>query len=147
MKTSFDQRHQSRILVLQKLFADSFNEEVTSDHADSFENKFEHITSIRDKAPKYNKQLAQSLLGDMSSHMEEIDGIVQKYATERPINQIAKIDLHIMRIAILEGFILNITPPKVAIDEAIELGKEFGGSSKFINGVLGKLLEDSNLDE
>jgi transcription antitermination protein NusB len=59
------------------------------------------------------------------------------------MNQIKKIDIEILRIAIFEGFIAKITPPKVAIDEAIELAKDFGGdpSSKFVNGVLGGLYE------
>lgn len=55
-----------------------------------------------------------------------------------------KVDLQILRIAIFEGFIGKLTPPKVAIDEAIELAKEFGGqaSDKFVNGVLGALYEE-----
>jgi N utilization substance protein B len=53
------------------------------------------------------------------------------------------VDLQILRMAIYEGFISKITPPKVAIDEAIEIAKEFGGetSSKFVNGVLGAIYE------
>jgi N utilization substance protein B len=54
-----------------------------------------------------------------------------------------KVDLEILRVAIYEGFLTDITPPKVAIDEAIELAKELGGESsdKFINGVLGAIYE------
>jgi len=53
------------------------------------------------------------------------------------------VDLQILRIAIYEGFIGKITPPKVSIDEAIEIAKDFGGesSSKFVNGVLGAIYE------
>ncbi|MBU1119658.1 transcription antitermination factor NusB, partial [Patescibacteria group bacterium] len=58
-------------------------------------------------------------------------------------------DLQIFRIAILEGFIGKITPPKVAIDEAIEIAKDFGGDSsgKFVNGVLGAIYEQAKKDE
>ena len=59
------------------------------------------------------------------------------------------VDLQILRIAILEGFIKKITPPKVAIDEAIEIAKDFGGESsgKFVNGVLGAIYEQMKKDE
>jgi N utilization substance protein B len=55
------------------------------------------------------------------------------------------VDLQILRIAIYEGFIEKITPPKVSIDEAIEVAKDFGGeiSSKFVNGVLGAIYEET----
>ena len=66
-----------------------------------------------------------------------------------PIAQIQKVDLEILRIALWEGFLSETTPPKVAIDEAIEIAKEFGGdaSSKFINGVLGSIYEKEQQQE
>jgi N utilization substance protein B len=59
------------------------------------------------------------------------------------------VDLQILRISIFEGFLAKITPPKVAIDEAIEVARGFGGevSSKFINGVLGAIYEESKNQE
>ena len=59
------------------------------------------------------------------------------------------VDLQILRMAILEGFIDKITPPKVAIDEAIEIAKDFGGetSGKFVNGVLGAIYEEEKKHE
>ena len=61
-----------------------------------------------------------------------------------PIEQMKSVDLQILRMAIFEGFVGEITPPKVAIDEAIEVAREFGGeiSSKFVNGVLGAIYEE-----
>jgi N utilization substance protein B len=58
------------------------------------------------------------------------------------------VDLQILRIAIYEGFVGTITPPKVAIDEAIEVAKDFGGeiNSKFVNGVLGAIYEQQKKD-
>ena len=60
------------------------------------------------------------------------------------IKQMKLVDLQILRIAIYEGFIEEITPPKVSIDEAIEIAKDFGGESsgKFVNGVLGAIYEE-----
>ena len=74
--------------------------------------------------------------------------MIQDNAPQWPISQIKKVDLQILRIALLEGFLLDLTPRKVAIDEAIELAKEFGGQSsdKFINGVLGAIYEKNRSD-
>lgn len=73
--------------------------------------------------------------------LRELDSIISTHAPEWPLNQINRIDLSILRLAVYE--LTNQTAPtKVLIDEAVELGKEFGSesSSKFINGVLGSFL-------
>ncbi len=76
----------------------------------------------------------------------EIDGLIVPAAPEWPIEQIAKIDKAILRIAVYELVIKRDVPPKVAINEAVELAKAFGGenSSKFINGVLGTIYRQSD---
>ena len=79
----------------------------------------------------------------------EIDEIISKCAPEWPIDQITPIDRIILEISVFELKYSQDLPPKVAIDEAIELAKQFGAdnSSKFINGVLGsvyKILFDKN---
>ena len=74
-------------------------------------------------------------------HMAEVDKIIVKAAPEWPLNQIANVDRNILRIGLYELLFADHdeVPPKVAINEAIELAKNYGGpnSSKFINGVLG----------
>ena len=72
-----------------------------------------------------------------------VDKQIQNAATSRPLEQINKIDLAILRLAIFEIITKNDTPTKVVIDEAIELGKEYGSdsSASFINGVLGRVVE------
>jgi N utilization substance protein B len=74
-------------------------------------------------------------------HQEEIDRIIEKTAPEWPIEQITVIDRNILRLGIYELMYAKEVPPKVAINEAVELGKTFGGESsgKFVNGVLGTL--------
>jgi N utilization substance protein B len=59
------------------------------------------------------------------------------------------VDLQILRISIFEGFLAKITPPKVAIDEAIEIARDFGGevSSKFVSGVLGAIYEETKKEQ
>jgi N utilization substance protein B len=76
-------------------------------------------------------------------HFEEIDKIIEECAPEWPIDKIAKIDLVILQIAIFEMLFGKKTPVKVAIDEAVEIAKEFGNdtSHKFVNGVLGTVVE------
>lgn len=136
MKTEHDPRHQARMLVLQKLFAKDFmqldREEVTIDQLKEI-NEFE----------SYDEKLYEELIKGVVEKSGEIDEYIVKYAPAWPIEQIKKVDLEILRIAIYEAFIAQLTPPKVAIDEAIELAKSFGGSTsdKFVNGVLGAIFE------
>lgn len=77
------------------------------------------------------------------SKLSQIDKLIAKSAPGRPIAQINKVDLAILRIAVFELIIKEGIPPKVVIDEAVELGKEFGSDSSaaFINGALGRLVE------
>ncbi|MBM2820601.1 MAG: putative transcription termination factor [Candidatus Berkelbacteria bacterium] len=78
-------------------------------------------------------------------NIKNIDSEIIKAAPEWPIEQIASIDKTILRISIYEILESDDVPPKVAINEAVELGKTFGGqnSSKFINGVLGIVYRSS----
>lgn len=78
--------------------------------------------------------------------VEEIDEKLAKAAPEWPVDQISPIDKAILRVAIYELLYSEEVPPKVAINEAVELAKLFGGenSSKFINGVLGTLYRSSD---
>jgi len=91
-----------------------------------------------------DNDLALFLVKGVTENLDDIDKIIEESAPEWPIEQIAKIDLEALRIAIFELHFAKNVPPKVAIDEAIELGKEFGGenSGKFINGVLGTVVRN-----
>lgn len=84
-----------------------------------------------------------SAMAPMVAALSAIDEKIQLAAPEWPIDKIAKIDLAILRLATYELLIEKNEPPKVIIDEAIELGKEFGNdnSAKFVNGVLGTILK------
>lgn len=76
-----------------------------------------------------------------------IDKAITKAAPEWPIEKIAKIDVAILRLSVYELLIQKKEPPKVIIDEAIELAKEFGNenSPKFVNGVLGTILKSTSI--
>jgi N utilization substance protein B len=148
MKKYSDPRHCTRILVLQSLFEENFK-------ATNLENKTQNGFSQKElcninNIKEFDKKLFDQIQKAVGKHYKRIDEIVKKLAPERPIEEISQIDLQILRIAIAEGFLEKFTPHKVAIDEAIELAKEFGGASsqKFVNGVLGTLLsrkKDFNL--
>jgi len=86
---------------------------------------------------------ARDLTAGVTKKMETIDGIIEKAAPQWPIEQISIIDRNVLRLGLFELIYEDKTavPPKVAINEAIELAKNFGGESsgKFVNGVLGTI--------
>lgn len=143
MKRKGDPRHQSRIIALQKLFSMHFNEECTAiqppDTSDIAETN---------GIEKYDKKMMLDIITGVEKNIEELDRKIELYAPQWPIAQIQKVDLEILRIALWEGFLSKMTPPKVAIDEAIEIAKEFGGDSsgRFVNGVLGAIYEKDKKD-
>jgi N utilization substance protein B len=85
------------------------------------------------------------LIDGVLDHLKEIDKIIEKAAPERPLDQIGIIERNVLRIGIFELLYAEReeVPPKVAINEAIELAKSFGGenSGKFVNGVLGTVFK------
>lgn len=85
---------------------------------------------------------------EIINSLAEIDKNIELTAPERPLNQVNKLDLAILRLATFEVIIKKDVPPKVIIDEAVELAKEYGGESSpgFINGVLGKILQIQKLE-
>lgn len=144
MKKHNDKRHAARIVALQALFEWSFN----STNLDDIAQRDIDLDLVEGTSPSEKKEIDNELVGFLlkgtTDNLESIDSIIEKSAPEWPLEQIAKIDLEILRIAIFELYIARSVPPKVAIDEAVELAKEFGGenSSKFINGVLGTVVKD-----
>mgnify|MGYP002349862225 FL=1 len=139
MKRVTDPRHLSRELVLQSLFSKDFNH----GREGTMDLTVEQLL-VLDEIDTYNEELYSKLLSGVKERREDIDTLITKFAPQWPISQMKLVDLQILRMAIYEGFVDKITPPKVAIDEAIEIAKEFGGdtSSKFVNGVLGAIYEE-----
>ena len=83
-----------------------------------------------------------ALVNGVIAHGAELDALIQKYAPEWPLDQMAIIDKTVLRIAIWEFAISRITPMKIAINEAVELAKIYGSeaAARFVNGVLGTLV-------
>ncbi|MDO8499886.1 MAG: transcription antitermination factor NusB [bacterium] len=87
---------------------------------------------------------SEAIVDGVIQHLPDIDKLIIKYAPEWPLEQITIVDRNILRIGIFELKFNTDTPPKVVINEAIELAKSYGGpsSGKFVNGVLGSLFKD-----
>ena len=92
--------------------------------------------------PKAGVVFCRALFDGVLRNRDNLDAIIQHIAPEWPIDQIAPIDRNILRLAAFEILLSPGTPPKVAINEAVELAKTFGSdrTSRFVNGVLGTLL-------
>lgn len=144
-KKQIDARHQARKVALQALFEWSF---YSQDIEEILERDILDYIKVEDPDQEQeipvDKDLAMLIVKGVTDSLDQIDKIITDSATEWPIEQIAKVDLEILRMSIFELYIARNVPPKVAIDEAVELGKEFGGenSSKFINGVLGTVVKN-----
>ena len=124
-------RRRARILALQALY-----EIDTTRHPAGrvFDQRL-----AEDPLPEEGEALARELLTGVLKHQVELDEMIQRYAPEWPVDQMAVIDRNVLRIAIYEFYISKLTPTKVAINEAVELAKLFGSDSapRFVNGVLG----------
>jgi N utilization substance protein B len=140
-----DPRHQRRILLMQHLFAHTFGE-TSPEKAremlpESFEASFEEdedqIIQLDINQAKTLRETVAAIIENVS----ELDTQIQAVAPERPLEDINKVDLAILRMIMFES-LQKKTPKKVLINEAVELAKQFGteSSPKFVNGVLGKLL-------
>jgi len=88
---------------------------------------------------------ARNLVEGILANRQDLDSTISEYAPNWPISQMAIIDRNILRMAIYELMVSKETPHKVVINEAVELAKAFGteSSPKFVNGVLGSVMEES----
>lgn len=93
-----------------------------------------------------DRPFADALLAGVLGKQEEVDAIIRKAAPQWPLDKIAPVDRNVLRIGLYELLFgdRDATPPKVALNEAIELGKSYGGDSsgKFVNGVLGAVYRE-----
>jgi len=131
-------RHLGRIVALQTLYEFEFrtqSEDTSVDVKEILErNLARYETAIDDT------KFVEVLVAGVLKEQADIDGKIQPIAPDWPIDQIARIDRNILRIGVYELLHqADVVPPKVAINEAVELAKAFGSdnSSKFVNGVLG----------
>jgi len=132
-------RHLSRSIAMQSLYEWDF-----SDQEPALEGLVER--NLEEFGPGLeDHEFVWKLVTGVIEHLKEINEIIKKAAPQWPIAQISIVDRNILRLGIYELLYSDkkAVPPKVAINEAIELAKSFGGenSGKFINGVLGTVYE------
>ena len=122
MKARNDPRHQRRQKIIKRLFAYSF----------------------QGKNPQINRR---NLIRPIVDQLLVVDKAITKAAPEFPLERLNRIDLAILRLAVFELILEKKEPPKVIIDEAVELAKEFGSENSpgFINGALGAVINNLEL--
>lgn len=139
-QTVSDPRHIARILAVQYLFS-HYKQENEAGGFLSFE--VESLLQILEEE-KYDKTLYEKLIDGVEANEADLDKIINDKAPEWPIDQINPVNLSILRLALWEGFIAKLTPPKVVINEAIEMAKQLSSEAdgSFINGVLGNIYNE-----
>lgn len=115
-----DPRHELRVKIVQQLFALSYL--------------------------KTKEQLVDKKTREVLNNISKINVLIKNYAPKYPLDKIAKVDLAILQLAVFELMFEKKQPPKVVIDEAIELAKEMGSDKAygFVNAVLGKIYTDNS---
>ena len=139
-------RHLGRIVALQTLFEYDFRHDV--------DENFSLDEVIERNVGKYKKSLQDTdfvndLVRNIIKNIADLDVTLGPLAPDWPVDQIARVDKLILRMALYELHHTTDTPPRVVINEAVELAKEFGGdnSGKFINGVLGSAYRKMHPDD
>jgi transcription antitermination protein NusB len=131
-------RHLARAIALQSLYEWDF-------HGGNQDPNDILVRNLEEFAPELDeKEFAQKLLQGVFDHREEIDATITQFAPDWPLPKITVVDRNVLRIGTYELKYDMDIPSKVAINEAIELAKTFGGESsgKFVNGVLGAVYRD-----
>ncbi|UUZ79559.1 transcription antitermination factor NusB [Paenibacillus sp. P26] len=139
-------RRLARELALQSLYQVEMNEVTLSDaiaHVVEEANNDDEAQLTKEKdriSPQYVTELAEGTL----QHKQQIDHLLADYLKGWQMDRLSRVDREILRLATYEMLYKDDVPPKVVVNEAIEMAKHFGTdeSGKFVNGVLGKMLKD-----
>ena len=102
-----------------------------------------------DTMPETSEDYARELVHGVLANRAEIDETIAAHAPAWPVEQLAPVERNILRVAVYEMAVAGRTPARVAINEAVEMGKTFGGdnSPRFINGVLGSVIQHTDPDK
>lgn len=132
-------RHLGRTIIMQSLYEWDFRGK------DQAELERALIKNLKEFAPEFDDvAFVENTINGILTHLTPVDALITKYAPQWPIDQITIMDRNVLRIGVYELKFAAEIPARVAINEAIELAKTFGGESsgKFINGVLGAIYRD-----
>jgi len=128
-------RRKARMVALQALY----EVDAVGHRADDCLARLLEQSSLPEETHGFVQELVHGVRGNLSS----IDATLEQFAPAWPVSQLPVVDRNILRMAIFELLFQQETPPKVVINEAVELAKHFGGdnSPRFVNGVLGSVVE------
>jgi len=137
-------RHLARTVAMQILFEWDFN-----NRSQGLSEVIERNTAEFGAGLGEDSKFIEQLVRGVTKNLDEIDKIIVEYAPEWPLDKITIIDRNVLRLGIYELKILLDVPPKVAINESIEIAKTYGGESsgKFVNGVLGAIYRDLEIKD
>ncbi|NQU99673.1 MAG: transcription antitermination factor NusB [Parcubacteria group bacterium] len=132
-------RHLLRTVVMQTLYEWDFYKKDAKRIDDFIKENMQEFVKSQDGV-EFVKEEVEGVMKEIAS----IDKVIEEAAPDWPLDQIAMVDRNVLRLGVYELLFAEDIPPKVAINEAIELGKSFGGKSsgKFINGVLGGIYKN-----
>ncbi|GAB6274834.1 MAG: transcription antitermination factor NusB [Peptococcaceae bacterium] len=105
---------------------------------------FHTIQELMDEPREEEKEFIRALVNGTRQYLANIDRVITLSSQDWQLNRLGKVELNIMRLALFEIFFREDIPPKVSVNEAVELAKTYGSqeSSRFINGILGKIVKD-----
>ncbi len=126
-------RRQAREIALQVLYQREFDHGEIEEALDLFRNNFEALKGAMD--------FSERLVKGVEQHREDLDRIIEQYSSHWKVDRMTHVDRTILRIATYELLYCDDIPTKVAINEAIDIGKKYGAedSGAFINGILDKV--------
>jgi len=132
-------RHLLRTVFMQTLYEWDFYKKDSKRIDDFIKQNMQEFVKSQDGV-EFVKEKIEGVIKEI----ENIDKVIEQAAPDWPLDQIAMVDRNVLRLGVYELLFAEDIPPKVAINEAIELGKSFGGKSsgKFINGVLGGIYKN-----
>jgi transcription antitermination protein NusB len=138
-------RHLARSIVMQSLYQWDFREKPTAGLPAIIDENLKEFGEGLEE----DKQFVRDTVDNIIDKLDELDKIINQYSTNWPIDQISLVDRNILRIGVYELKFNDKIPSKVAINEAIELAKNYGGpsSGKFVNGILGAIYNEMDEDE
>lgn len=139
MKSS--ERRTGRVIAMQALYGvDAAGQDPTA--------AIEALATEHEASPA-TSAFAMTLVQGVLQHQDAVDAIVGEAAPQFPLEQLAGVDKAILRVAVFELRFARGVPPKVAINEAIEIAKEYGGESsgRFVNGALGHVVQALGREE
>ena len=132
-------RHLGRTIIMQSLYQWDFRGKDVNELQASLEH------NLKEFAPEFDDvSFVEQTVNGILTYADQVDAIITKYAPQWPLEQITLVDRNVLRIGVYELKFNPAIPARVAINEAIELAKTFGGESsgKFVNGVLGAIYRD-----